>query len=673
MTAVVDALAGQTVRVTSVRLGPGPAAHEIVQRMNGASRLVCLIGKWAGGGALVTADPVVVLPPDADPSVALAAMPSIESPDPDVVGGGWFGSVGYDGGHVLAFYDWVLRYADGEWYFETLQTPQRADALAQRRSELMAMFASPTPAPAWRVGRFAGPSRLEHLAAVERAVAEIRAGEIYQVNVCTRLAARVEGDPLGIFASAVATLRPAYGAFVAAADGALISLSPELFLRRRAREVVTSPIKGTRPRDNTRAGADELRGSVKDAAENVMIVDLMRNDLGRVCVTGTVAASSLLHVEPHPGVWHLVSTVRGTLREDVDDGQLLRATFPPGSVTGAPKLRAVEVIARLEQYDRGAYTGAIGFASPSWGLEFNVAIRTFQVGADRIELGVGGGVTADSVPMLEWQECLHKATPLLGAIGSGLSERVDVRSAAPTPEQLAGGLLETVLVVDGRPVRLGDHLARLDRSCRELYGAGIGADLAARAQARAVESGPGRAVLRLVVVPSGSSLTSTITCSPAGLTPTVSAAMTLPRGDGLWRHKWADRTELNAAEQTVSGRLPGLVVPLFVDASGAVLETSRGNVFLLRSDGSLVTPPLDDGVLPGVTRSAVLDLARDTGRPIELRPFDVAELRSAAAFWTSSLSLAVPIRAVDGVALQREDEQVTALSEVLNGGRKAIR
>src|SRR6185312_10882249 len=141
---------------------------------------------------------------------------------------------------------------------------------------------------------------------------------------------------------------------------------------------------------------------------------------GRVCEVGSVRASSLLDVEPHPGVWHLVSTVSGRLRADVGDGALLAATFPPGSVTGAPKSRAVTAIAALEAAPRGAYTGAIGFVSPSWGAEFSVAIRSFEISAGRIELGVGGGVTADSVPMLEWRECLHKAAPLLAAVGAPL-------------------------------------------------------------------------------------------------------------------------------------------------------------------------------------------------------------------------------------------------------------
>jgi len=388
-----------------------------------------------------------------------------------------------------------------------------------------------------------------------------------------------------------------------------------------------------------------------------MIVDLMRNDLGRVARTGTVHVAELLSVEPHPGVWHLVSTV--TARVDAGDAELLRATFPPGSVTGAPKLRAIRAIADLEDQPRGVYTGAIGFASPSWGAEFNVAIRTFEIADGVIELGVGGGITADSVPVLEWRECLHKAAPLLGAIGatgpatpeiapSGIAPCA-LTEIAPSAAQLAGGLLETILAIDGRPVRLADHLARLDRSCRELYGHGVPDDLAARIRDVAPR---GRAAIR-VTAPEID-----ISVAPAGPLPPPSAAHVVRGRPGLWRHKWADRAELAAAERAG--------VPLFVADDDTVLETSRGNVFLLLDDGTLVTPPLRDDLLPGVTRRALLDAARDNGRPTRLAAFTLDDLRpAAAAFWTSSLSGVVPIASVDGVPLSRHDAELAELAALL--------
>lgn len=654
-------------RVVSDVLGPGPDATELVRRAAGAPGLTCLAGTWADGSALVTSDPLYVLPEGADPVAALASMPQVAAVNPEVVGGGWFGWFAYDGTSRLAFHDHVLRRdPHGTWFFEALWSAERDAVLHARREDAEALLDGPDVPARWQVGEFGGASTAGHLRAVEQAVELIRAGEIFQVNVCTRLAAPVSGSAAGLFADVCAALRPAFGAFVDAGDTALASLSPELFLRRRGRSVTTAPIKGTWPRGaSDPGGAEALRHSAKDAAENVMIVDLMRNDLGRVCETGSVRAAGLLEVQPHPGVWHLVSTVTGTLRETVGDDELLRATFPPGSVTGAPKLRAVQAIAELEGQRRGAYTGAIGFASPSWGLELSVAIRTFELRGGRIELGVGGGVTADSVPMLEWRECLHKAAPLLGALGTSVTADVRTDACPPSDDQLAGGVLETILGLDGTAVRLADHLARLDRSCRELYGAGLPEELAEDLRVAALVSGGGRSVLRVVVTPE---LELTVTAGPAAEPPTCSRARVVRGRTGLWRHKWADRSYLAGVEAQDAG-----TVPLFVADDGTVLETSRGNVFLLAEDGTLVTAPLRDDLLPGVTRRALLDLARDAGRRTELRPFDLAELQASAAFWTSSLSGAVPITHVGSVALPRRDGVVAALATALVGGGKLIR
>jgi para-aminobenzoate synthetase / 4-amino-4-deoxychorismate lyase len=644
-------LARLRCRVVSSPLGAGPTPEQVLRRAAGSDGLVCLSGAWAGGGAIIASEPILVLADDADPLAALGVQPRVDAAQPTVVGGGWFGWVSYDGPSRLAFYDHLLRHVDGRWFFEALWSEQRDALLQARRDELAALLELPDVSASWQVGEFGGAAMTTHLQAVERAVDSIRAGDIYQANVCTRLSATFSGSGAGLCADALTTLRPAFGAYVDAGDRAVASLSPELFLRRRDREVLTAPIKGTWPRSGSQDGAEALRRSAKDAAENVMIVDLMRNDLGRVCDTGTVRASALLEVQAHPGVWHLVSTVAGRLRPDVTDGELLAATFPPGSVTGAPKLRAVEVIGELESGPRGAYTGAMGFASPSWGLELSVAIRTFEIAAGRIELGVGGGVTADSVPMLEWRECLHKAAPLLAALGAHPSAEVATPEVPPTEAQLAGGLFESMLAVDGVPRQLAEHLARLDRSCRELYGYGLPADVAARTRATAASARPGRWAIRVGAGPSGEVA---VSCAPAPERRTASRVRTVRGRTGLWRHKWADRGYLQATEIDD-------LVPMFVADDGTVLETTRGNVFLLGADGTLVTPPLRDDLLPGATRRAVLDAAHDAGRPIELRPFDVAELVRNAAFWTSSLSGVVPIESVDGVALPRRDAELATL------------
>lgn len=641
-------------RLHSESLGIGPTPGELLRLLAGRDGLACLWGSWAGGGAILLSRPVRVLPAGADPAAALGDQPALIGADTGVVGGGWFGVIGYDADRTyLAFYDHLLRFGedDGEWHFEALWSDERDVALRGAREELHALLRSRRglAEPAWHAGRFAGPSIPEHLAAVEQAIELIRAGELYQVNICTRMGAPFEGTPAALFADAAARLRPAYAAFVDAGDFAVASLSPELFLRRRGDLATTSPIKGTVPRNRP---ASELRRSAKDAAENVMIVDLMRNDLGRVAETGSVHVDELLSIEAHPGVWHLVSTVTG--RVHADDAALLRATFPPGSVTGAPKLRALEVIAELERSRRGAYTGAIGFASPSWGLELNVAIRTFEIAGNTIELGVGGGITVDSVPMLEWRECLHKAMPLLGALATSVTDKLATPEVPPTAAQLAGGLLETILAVHGVPVRLADHLARLDRSCRELYGTGIPPDLAARV--RTACAVPGRAVVR-VVVRRGEDPAVSVADAPSP--PAPSDARVVTGRAGLWRHKWAARDYLEAAERDGG-------TPLFVSEDGTVLETSRGNVFLVLDDGTLVTPPLRDDLLPGVTRRALLDTARDLGRRTRLVSFGVEDVRTAAAvFWTSSVSGLVPVAALNGSDLRRRDDDLATLGMAL--------
>jgi para-aminobenzoate synthetase/4-amino-4-deoxychorismate lyase len=338
------------------------------------------------------------------------------------------------------------------------------------------------------------------------------------------------------------------------------------------------------------------------------------------------------------------------MRADVGDGQLLRATFPPGSVTGAPKLRALDEIAEVEAGPRGAYTGAIGFAAPAWGAEFSVAIRTFELADGRLELGVGGGITADSVPVLEWQECLHKAAPLLASIGATLAPELAVPAPIPDGWQLAGGLLETILVRDDRPVRLAEHQARLDRSCRELYGRPA-PDLRSRILVAAAGQ---RAALRVVLAADGAV---EIRCAPLGPPPTSGRLRTVRGRSGSWRHKWADRDRLTSDESEGA--------PLYLAEDDAVLETSRGNVFLVPAGGVLVTPPLREDLLPGVTRRAVLDLARDRGWRVELRDVPLDELLSCAAFWTSSLSGAVIIGSVDGTALPRRDAFVRELAKTL--------
>jgi para-aminobenzoate synthetase component I len=254
-----------------------------------------------------------------------------------------------------------------------------------------------------------------YAAAIEGARDAIARGDVYQVNLVQHLSASFEGDVGGV-AAALAPLRPRVGEPLVGDGWGVVSASPELFLARRGRRVWTEPIKGTRPLGE----AGELREAEKDAAEHVMIVDLERNDLSRACESGSVRWPDLMAEHELAGVVHLVSTVEGRLREGVSLAELLEATFPGGSVTGAPKISAVDHIAALEPVGRGASMGALGRIWPNWDLELALTIRTFAIAAERIHLWVGGGIVWDSEPEAEIEESWVKARPLLAALGAPL-------------------------------------------------------------------------------------------------------------------------------------------------------------------------------------------------------------------------------------------------------------
>jgi para-aminobenzoate synthetase component 1 len=388
-------------------LGDAPAVLRAVADTGAAA----LIGDWFGSRAVIA--PRVTAAPVATRDV-FATTPA--TPPGDAVGGGWIGYLSYpdpgaDGEPARipeaagGWADCVLRQdRDGIWWYESLSGTPMPPWLAP-------VLASTPDRPACRID-WDGADRDTHRAGVLACLDAIAAGEVYQACVCTRFTGTVSGSAVDFFADAVARTAPARAAFVAGSCGAVASLSPELFLRRRGETVTSSPIKGTAPRY---AAPTQLLRSVKDVAENIMIVDLVRNDLGRVAAVGSVTTPELLAVRPAPGVWHLVSTVAARVRGDVPMTALLDAAFPPASVTGTPKTRARQLLSQWEPRRRGIFCGTIGLASPIAGTELNVAIRTVEFDAHGTAvLGVGGGITADSDPDSEWNECLHKAAPIIG-------------------------------------------------------------------------------------------------------------------------------------------------------------------------------------------------------------------------------------------------------------------
>jgi len=252
----------------------------------------------------------------------------------------------------------------------------------------------------------------EYASAVESVRDAIALGDVYQVNLVQHLSAPFEGDASAL-AGALSSLHPLVPRPLAGAGWSIVSASPELFLARRGSLLVTKPIKGTRP-------AGENVETAKDAAEHVMIVDLERNDLARVCEPGSIRWPELQRQHELAGVTHLVSTIEGRLHDDVTLADILRATFPGGSVTGAPKIAAVDLIAALEPVGRGASMGAFGRVYPNGDLDLALTIRTFAVAEGVVHLWVGGGIVWDSDPRAEVEESWVKARPLLAAIGAPL-------------------------------------------------------------------------------------------------------------------------------------------------------------------------------------------------------------------------------------------------------------
>ncbi|MDW5593718.1 chorismate-binding protein [Conexibacter stalactiti] len=650
------------VRLMRVALSASCSPTAALRALAGEPWPFALTGRWAGGGAIVGCAPLRLAAPDDDPFALLDELPSLapgarEEAPPEAVGGGWFGWLGYRlGARVeqlspapprpvalpafqLAYYDHLLRLdAAGRWWFEALATPARERALGARLDRLDGLLetaaAAPAPPANHPAFHIAGDGAAAHLAAVADCRERIAAGELFQANVCLRFEAEwPSGDVVDLYARAQERLAPAYGGVFPAPWGGIASLSPELFLRRRGRQVESAPIKGTIARaehaDERPAAAAaraRLLASAKDHAEHVMIVDLMRNDLGRVCEYGSIAAASAPEAQAHPGLWHLVSPVRGTLRAAVGDGELLRATFPPGSVTGAPKVQALHVINALEGTARELYTGAVGYASPFAGLELNVAIRTFEARAGHLWLGAGGGIVADSDPLAELEECHVKARPLIAAIG-GTLPAAPARPAPPAaPAALrrprrrpdpGRGLFETLLARDGVAEHADAHLARLSASARTLYGVALPADLPARvaavaaATATATETTTTASRLRIVLTAAGEA---DVLLAPlaARTLPVTLVPFTLP--GGLGGHKWLDRELLD--QLTVEARQESGdagATPLLLDGAGAVLEASWANVLAVEGD-TLLTPPADGRILPGVTRALLL--ARAAGEAL---------------------------------------------------------
>ncbi len=430
----------------------------------------------------------------------------------------------------------------------------------------------------------------------------IAAGDLYQANLTFPAAVPIEGDPLAAYAAIRPRAGAGWGAVVNTGEVLILSFSPELFFSLEDDHLTARPMKGTARRDPDPAAdaraAEALAINPKNQAENLMIVDLLRNDLSRVAVPGSVAVPALFQVERYPTVHQLTSTVTARLAPGRDATDVLAATFPCGSITGAPKLRAIEALAAIEQAPRGLYTGAIGRIDASGDAQFSVAIRTATVRGGEAVMGLGGGIVADSRADEEWDEALAK-----GAFLHHGARRFDlIETMAFDP--LAGiALLER-------------HLARMKASAEAL---GFRFDRhAARNELQAATFRLREAKrIRLLLAASGA-VAVEVAPIPVTVAPVGVAVVLLPvaSADFRLRHKTSDRAFYDDAR-----RAAGTAEVVFEDADGFLTEGSWTTLFVER-DGVLVTPPLSRGLLPGVLRAELIDSARAVEG--ELRRADLA-------------------------------------------------
>jgi para-aminobenzoate synthetase / 4-amino-4-deoxychorismate lyase len=479
-------------------------------------------------------------------------------------------------------------------------------------------------------------SYTEGIRAIQRA---IRDGETYQVNYTHRLLGTAFGSPVGLYRRLRARQPVAFGALIALPDDRwVLSLSPELFLQVKGRQVTAKPMKGTAARSDDAvtdaAAARFLQTDAKNRAENLMIVDLLRNDLGRLAQTGTVNVPHLFEVEACGRVWQMTSTIQATLRNEVDWPALWRATFPCGSITGAPKRKTLEKISDLERSPRGLYCGAIGWLDAP-ALEsglgdstLSVAIRTLilsgsnAAGSREVTLGVGSGVVMDSDAAGEFAEC---------AIKTGFARNVDPGFT----------LFETVRCVEGKTPLWSRHVERLSTSARRL---GFALDLqeldAHREHAIASGAWAGAWRMRFDLDVHGR-----ITVRTYPLLPLEAASVTLglsghtvARGRALAEFKTSDRALYDDMVQQAQAQ--GHFDLLLFSSEGFLLEGGRSNVLVHLPSEGWVTPPVSDGLLPGVMRA---ELLADTALRVTERSVHRSELNAAQAWLVcNALRGAVP-------------------------------
>jgi para-aminobenzoate synthetase/4-amino-4-deoxychorismate lyase len=444
----------------------------------------------------------------------------------------------------------------------------------------------------------------------EAGVAEVRehlfAGDFYQANLTFGCDVAVAGDPLALYARLRKSAKAGWGGVLLHGGGAIVSLSPEQFFTIRNGVIEARPMKGTAPRhadpNADQAAAQELAADEKQRAENLMIVDLMRNDLARVSVPGSVEVPDLFAVETYPTVHQLVSRITARLRIECDAIDVIRTIFPCGSVTGAPKIAAIEALTRLEPEPRGAYTGSMGWIEPGGDAAFNVLIRSleWQQGAPKARLGLGSGLVVDSVPRDEWAECLLK-----GDFVRREAQDFDlIETMGFDPSE---GIVELERHLDRMKTSSADLDFKFDRH-------------AARNELQAATFGrKHRAMVRLLLSRTGAMAIQLKAYEDPEEVPVLVALRPLPvdPSDFRLRYKTTDRRFLDEARQGEQA-----YETIFTDPDGRLTEGSRTNIFVDR-DGKLLTPPLTRGIMPGILRAKLIEEGR--AEESDLTPDDLKD------------------------------------------------
>ena len=463
----------------------------------------------------------------------------------------------------------------------------------------------------------------EYLARYQRVKDYITAGDIYQINLCFPMHGQYSGEALDLYAALRARQPVHYGGVVSLGRGReIISLSPELFFRRESHKMTMQPMKGTIKRLPDAAQdavlRDSLKTDIKSQAENLMIVDLLRNDLSRISEAGSVKVPELYALETYPTLHQMTSKVSSKLKPETDFLDIFKALFPCGSVTGAPKIRAMEIIRDLEPAPRGAYCGALGFIDPNADSCFNVGIRTLILEDGRLRYNVGSGVVLDSVGTDEYQECLLKA---------------DVVRGKPKPY-----LIETLrLTVEGQAVNFDLHMARLKRSARALkYPFSI---RKIRAQFKQLPPSNLDRRLRLTLSTEGEIEISTQPLAKAN-TPLKLAISKNPLTQAVQdtRHKISSRDFYDGERERLK-TLCGADEVLFLNTEGELCEGSFTSLFLKKTNETYLTPSLSCGLLPGVLRESLVKQGHAKAARLTL-----ADLNGADIFMGNSLRGLLPAK-----------------------------